>query len=210
MLISYLSTNNPSIFRISNIPNLIKFDFDINPKNLLKQLSIRKNGAKLIQNYKNIYKDRIDYIDIFSDDIMPSKNILDILCSISVILGYTKELKPDEVFRYADLCLRDIAPRIDFKTINVENSMCYDPLSTISSVMSFTLAGVENEMICYGVFDSLADFFINIIRDVNINHNIKDVGIIGNLFINKIFFNKITKRFPQNYILHYPKYIDLK
>lgn len=210
MLILYLSTNNPSIFKISNIPNLIKIDFDVNPKNLLKQLSQRTNGTKLIQNYKNIYKDRIDYIDSFSDDVISSKNILDILKSISIILGYTKELKQDEIFRYADGCLRDIGPRIDFKTINVEGSVCYDQLSTISSAMSFALAGVENEMICYGIFDSLADFVINIIRDTNINHNIKDVGIIGNLFINKIFFNKITTRFPQNLVLHCPKYVDLK
>ncbi|RDU56650.1 hypothetical protein [Helicobacter sp. MIT 99-5507] len=210
MLIFYISTNNPSIFRIQNISNLIKIDFDINPKNLLKQLSQRNNGTKLIQNYKNIYKDRIDYIDSFGDDIIFSQNILDILRPISVILGYTKELKQDEVFRYADRSLRDIGPRIDFKTINVEGNVCYDPLSTISSTMSFTLAGVENEVICYGIFDSLADFFINIIRDVNINYNIKDIGIIGNLFINKIFFNKITKKFPQNFTLHYPKYVDLK
>ena len=210
MFIAYLSTKNPTIFRIQNIPNIIHIDFDINPKNLLYQLSLRQNGAKLIQNYKNTHKDRIDFINHFSDDIIPSKNILDILQSISVILGYTKDLKQDEVFKYADGCLKDIAPRIDFKTINIKGDVYYDPLSTISSVMSFTLAGVENEMICYGIFDSLADFLINIIRDVNINHNIKNIGIVGNLFINKIFFTKITKRFPQNCILHYPKYIDLK
>ena len=126
-----------------------------------------------------------------------------------MVLGFTKELVADKIFEYADGFLRDVGPRIDFKTINIKGELYYDPISTISSVMSFRLAGVEKETICYGVFDSLADFLISIMRDVNINHNIKDIGIIGNLFINKIFFNKITKKFPQNFILHYPNYVDL-
>ncbi len=209
MLIAYLSTKNPSIFRISNFPNLINIHFDTNPKKLLDQLSARPNGAKLVNNYTKNYQEIIDYINSFDVCESLSSNIIDILNSISVVLGFTKELVADKIFEYADGFLRDVGPRIDFKTINIKGELYYDPISTISSVMSFRLAGVEKETICYGVFDSLADFLISIMRDVNINHNIKDIGIIGNLFINKIFFNKITKKFPQNFILHYPNYVDL-
>ncbi len=208
MFIIYLSSNNSSIFKISNLSNIIKIHFDMNPKKILQQLSNRPNGAKLVNNYTKHYQDIINYIYNFDDRALLSNNIIDILNTISIILGFTNNLIKDKIFEYADGYLRDVGPRIDFKTINIEGEVYYDPVATISSVMSFTLAGVEKETICYGIFDSLADFLINIIRDVNINYNVKDIGIIGNLFVNKIFFNKITKKIPQNSVLHYPNYID--
>lgn len=204
----YMSLNNQTIFTILDSKHLVNIHFDINPKNILKQLSLRPNGKKLLENYEKLFADRIARINSFDDEEMWSNNILDIFSSISVILGFSETLKKDKIFEYADLSLRDIGPRIDFKTINIEGNVYYDHLSSISSSISFTLAGIDSETLCYGILDSLADFVINIIRDANVNYDIKDIGIIGDLFINKIFFTKITKKFPQDLILHFPNYID--
>ncbi|RAX53823.1 hypothetical protein CCY99_05420 [Helicobacter sp. 16-1353] len=209
LFVAYISTYHQTIFKIlDSNANIINIHFDMNPKNILKQLSLRPNGKKLLENYEKSFPDRIHFINSFSDEEIWSDNILDIFSSICVILGFSKILEKDRIFEYASLSLRDIGPRIDFKIINSDGEANYDYLASVSSSISFTLAGIDNETLCYGILDSLADFVINVFRDANTNYGIKDIGIIGDLFVNRIFFSKITKKFPQDLILHFPDYID--
>lgn len=208
MLVVYLSINNNTMFKIPDSSNLVNIEFDMNPKNIINELSKTPTGKKLILNYKKAFPEYFENVQSFDSKPILTNNILDIFSSISVILNYSKTLKKDKIFEYANLFLRDIGPKIDFKMKNINNGVFYNHLSTISSTISFSLAGVEKEMICYGVFDSLADFFITISYDANFNYGIKDIGIIGDLFSNKIFFNKVTKKFPPSLILHFPNYID--
>lgn len=208
LFVAYLSYKNPTILRILGTQNnMIHIAFDINPKHILRDLSMRPNGKKLVENYAKL--GRLQYVECFGDEEIWSENLLDILGAINVILGFSSELTKENILEYAILFLRDIGPRIDFKTISSNGNIVYDPISSVSSALSFTLAGMENETLCYGILDSLADFLVNLFRDVEINYGIKDMAIIGDLFANKIFFNKITKKIPQNIVLHLPNYIDM-
>ena len=84
----------------------------------------------------------------------------------------------------------------------------YDPLPTLSSVLSFRLAGVEEELICYGVLESLAEFVTRIMRDVALDFGLKNAAICGDLFGEKIFFAKICASFPRDLGLIFPQFLD--
>ena len=99
---------------------------------------------------------------------------------------------------------------MDFKNIKIDDSLHYDANLTIRSIISFTLAGTEREIIAYGLLESLVDYLVLIFRDAQNKNYIKSIGIIGDLFANKIFFDKITKKIPANFDLILPKYLDFK
>ncbi|WP_181881774.1 hypothetical protein [Helicobacter sp. MIT 14-3879] len=211
MFVSYLSTNHKTIFgKLYNnqIDPVLNISFDKNPKNILKELLKRKNGDKLINNFKKSFFDRFERIEALDDTPQQSNNIVDILDSVSFILGF--ELDKNKIFELADLYLRDIGPKIDFKNININGEIFYDHILTIRSIMSFSIAGVEIETLGYGVLESLVDYLILIFRDVDTNYSIKDIGIIGNMFANKIIFDKLTKKFPLDFNLIFPNYLDFK
>ncbi|MGX2983692.1 hypothetical protein [Helicobacter sp. 23-1045] len=86
----------------------------------------------------------------------------------------------------------------------------YDELKTIRSIISFTLAGTEREIIAYGILESLVDYVLLNFRDIKRKFGVKKMGIIGDLFANKIFFDKITKKIPADLDLILPTYLDFK
>ncbi len=91
-----------------------------------------------------------------------------------------------------------------------EFDLIYDESRTIRSIISFTLAGSESEVIAFGAVESLVDYLILALREAQSKFCIKSVGIIGDIFANKVFFDKITKKIPKDLNLVFPKYLDMK
>ena len=90
-------------------------------------------------------------------------------------------------------------PRIDFRLEKNEEGKIYlDTLRTLRSVMSFKLAGVEKELLCFGILDSFAEFFANLSRDMEENYNTKGIIISGELFLNKQFIDQFIHYLPKD------------
>lgn len=206
MFVSYISTKNES--RLLKLPNeiVINVSFDKNPKNIIQSISKLQNGDKLLYNFKSAFKDRYKKIEALDSTPQYTNNILDILDSASVVLGF--DMDKNHIFTLAESYLRDISPKIDFKNKNVDGMVMYDNLLTIRSIMSFSLAGVESETLSYGICESLIDYLILIFRDVSVNRGIRDIGVMGDIFANKIFFSKLSKKFPIDLTLHFADYLD--
>ena len=85
----------------------------------------------------------------------------------------------------------------------------YDELRTVRSIISFTLAGTEPEVIAFGIIESLVDYLILIFRDAQNQFGTKNIAIAGDMFANKVFFDKITKKIPADFKLIFPKYLDI-
>ena len=96
------------------------------------------------------------------------------------------------------------APKSKLQTSN----LFYDELRTIRSIISFTLAGTEPEVIAFGIIESLVDYLILIFRDAQNQFGTKNIAIAGDMFANKVFFDKITKKIPADFKLIFPKYLD--
>lgn len=217
LFIAYISTANPTVLANlgDKIPH-IKINFDKNPKNILAKISTLENGDKLIANFKREFGERYEAIQALNSAPQISENITDIFECAAMILGASKSKSTNEpqnkrfIFQLAQSCLRDISPKVDFKNIKIDDSLHYDANLTIRSIISFTLAGTEREIIAYGLLESLVDYLVLIFRDAQNKNYIKSIGIIGDLFANKIFFDKITKKIPANFDLILPKYLDFK
>lgn len=217
LFIAYISTANPTLLANlgDKIPH-IKINFDKNPKNILAKISTLENGDKLIANFKREFGERYETIQALNSAPQISENITDIFECAAMILGASKSKSTNKsqnkrfIFQLAQSCLRDISPKVDFKNIKIDDSLHYDANLTIRSIISFTLAGTEREIIAYGLLESLVDYLVLIFRNAQNKNYIKSIGIIGDLFANKIFFDKITKKIPANFDLILPKYLDFK
>lgn len=75
----------------------------------------------------------------------------------------------------------------------------------LRSVMSFQLAGVEKELLCYGVVDSLAEFIGTLAGDMLLNYGIQEVFVCGDLLLEQCFLDKIIKAIPKNMHVMFPQ-----
>ncbi|MCI7411710.1 hypothetical protein [Helicobacter bilis] len=232
--IPFLSTTHKSEFLIekpqdteSSLQRILDISFSTDLYTHLETLHSYKNGDKLIANFTKANKDIVSQWNLTQSEleklgllslITPSSvmreskittNLLDISLLIEQILGIESS-----VLEYASRCVRDRGPRIDYKLIRMGDSIVLDYARILRSVMSFQLAGVENELLCYGVIDSLAEFIGTLAGDMMLNYGIQEVFICGDLLLKQCFLDKIIKAIPKNMEVSFAKlggtdYLDL-
>ena len=232
--IPFLSTTHKSEFLIekpqdteSSLQRILDISFSTDLYTHLETLHSYKNGDKLISNFTKANKDIVSQWNLAQSEleklgllnlITPSNatreskittNLLDISLLIKQILGIKSS-----VLEYANRCVRDRGPRIDYKLIRMGDSIVLDYARILRSVMSFQLAGVENELLCYGVIDSLAEFIGTLAGDMMLNYGIQEVFICGDLLLKQCFLDKIIKAIPKNMEVSFAKiggtdYLDL-
>lgn len=232
--IPFLSTTHKSEFLIeklqdteSSLQRILDISFSTDLYTHLETLHSYKNGDKLIANFTKANKDIVSKWNLAQSEleklgiidlIIPSNatresvitnNLLDISTLIKQILGIESN-----VLEYANRCVRDRGPRIDYKLIRMGDSIVLDYARILRSVMSFQLAGVENELLCYGVIDSLAEFIGTLAGDMMLNYGIQEVFICGDLLLKQCFLDKIIKAIPKNMEVSFAKiggtdYLDL-
>lgn len=210
--IFYISPNRPTLlgnFTKNNFKHIAKIHFDSNPKNIINAIRARKNGDKLLENYSKQFK--LD--SIYALDSAPkfSENILDILRVASVVLDGA--FNNDEILDSALLYLREIGPKIDFRNMQIENEIYFDAARCIHSIMSFRLAGIDKETISFGIIESMVDYLLLLARDLSnldSNNANKKIGIAGEFFANKIFFDVFSKKFPPDLELCISPFLDFK
>ena len=232
--IPFLSTTHKSEFLIeklqdteSSLQRILDISFSTDLYTHLETLHSYKNGDKLISNFTKANKDIVSKWNLAQSEleklgiidlIIPSNatresvitnNLLDISTLIEQILGIESS-----VLEYANRCVRDRGPRIDYKLIRMGDSIVLDYARILRSVMSFQLAGVENELLCYGVIDSLAEFIGTLAGDMMLNYGIQEVFICGDLLLKQCFLDKIIKAIPKNMEVSFAKiggtdYLDL-
>ena len=232
--IPFLSTTHKSEFLIeklqdteSSLQRILDISFSTDLYTHLETLHSYKNGDKLIANFTKANKDIVSQWNLAQSEleklgllslITPSSvmreskittNLLDISLLIKQILGIESN-----VLEYANRCVRDRGPRIDYKLIRMGDSIVLDYARILRSVMSFQLAGVENELLCYGVIDSLAEFIGTLAGDMMLNYGIQEVFICGDLLLKQCFLDKIIKAIPKNMEVSFAKiggtdYLDL-
>lgn len=188
----------------------LPISFQTNPKLILKTLNtFNETTQKLVKNFTTPNETTIHYLQSFQEESRISKNILDLIGVCGLFLGFsTKENLEDALKEaYNNLLLNaknfmgNKGPRIDFKLEKNEEGIFLNPLKTICSTMSFHLAGVDKELLSFGILDSLAEFFANFLRDLEENYQTKNVLICGELFTNKQFLDQ--------FIHYYPKFSEI-
>ncbi len=193
----------------------LEFCFNANLAEFLEILSIKDNTTKsLLKNFTNEFSDCIDKIKTIKQDSKDSNNLLDLLGLAGILLDF----KGENLEHLAKCILEEAAnfmgkkgPRIDFKLERSESGVIYlNTEQTLRSIMSFRLAGVETSLLCFGILDSMAEFFANFIRDMEENYQTSSVIIAGSAFLNKQFLNQFLHYLPKNIEVYVPSAIELE
>lgn len=215
-----LSRENKSAFWIENMREnneyneILSVKFSLDLRAHLKALYHYKNGDKLLKNFAKqnekivqswgINFENLDSKTFEKSQNMESKNIESTnLCDIFTLIKQLLNLQKD-VLEYASECVRDRGPRIDFKLTKSGDSITLDYPRILRSCLSFYLAGVEIELICYGVVESLCEFIGTLCGDMFVNYGVREVFACGDMLLEQNFFDKIIYAIPKNLNLTLP------
>ncbi|CAM2878949.1 protein hydE [Helicobacter burdigaliensis] len=185
----------------------LSFCFETNPNLILQTLKeLNETTQKLVKNFSAPNKAIINYFQNFAQESRVSNNILDLMGVCGLFLGFSNKNKLQDALEesYQNLMLHaknfmgNKGPRIDFKLEKNKDNISLNPLKTICSTMSFNLAGVDKELLSFGILDSLAEFFANFLRDLEENFQTKNVLIYGELFTHKQFLDKFIHYYPKS------------
>ncbi len=218
MLVCYLSMAHSSavwIYDGASYKQALPVRFASSEASMLETLAREYKGAdRLLANYQAHFG-ALGALELEASPRI-STNLTDIFAIIARVLGFCESGASDDcakesLLNYAKLCLRDKGPSIDYKLKKApQGGIELDYPRILRSCMSFALAGVEREMIAFGVLDSLAEFMGNFVRDMSQNYAIKQAFICGDMLSHKIFFDKILLYLPRDITLILPQdgYID--
>ena len=220
-LIVQLSSNSDTAFWIEGLGDgfheILKISLDENLAIHLVRLAAYENGAKLLKNFANAFPEVASKwgmdLSLLSyegtTEILESTpqtaNLLHILKLIKNLLGLD-----EDVLDYASKCVRDRGPRIDYKLVRVGEDIALDYPRLFRSALSFHLAGVESELLCYGVLESLAEFVGTLAGDLLVNYGVDEVFACGDLLLEQCFLDKLITSIPKNIRLSLPRIYGLK
>ena len=183
-------------------------DFDVNYtsfEEIFAQISLDENSKKLIANYSK--KEPELFNNALSSDLNTDyKGIYFVWGLIGCVLGFGKNIEDSakKVIELANDALTKKGPRIDYK-LKDKN---LDATWAIRTAMSFKLAGVDDNLICYGVIESFAEFLNNLYEGVNRDTELHGAIIVGDLYEGELL-NKVYTYVSKNYSTFTPKALPI-
>lgn len=151
---------------------------------LIDAICQNENGKKLIQNYKKTYS------DIFQKALhvkIPSNapnNFYTLIGIVGVLLGYGDDLQTSAqtFLSHAKNFSGPKGPRIDVKLKKEKFPDFINVEKFVQSGLSFRLAEVDDETLCYGYMESIS-FFVSDMADViSKEFDTNNISLCGQLF----------------------------
>ena len=209
-LVIYISSRHKSAFLVyENTPKvLLDIHFENNPKLILQNIATSyKSGDNLIKNFTSRFPHLIESINALPDLEQPTSNLIDIFDSAAFTLGFSTNGASDKnaLFYRAYRFVRERGPRIDYTLLRENNTLSLDYHRIIRSSISFKCADMEDEILSYGILDSLSEFIATLVRDTKTNLQIKKVLLLGDMLSNSIFLDRILGYLPKDIHLILPK-----
>ena len=209
-LVIYLSSRHKSAFLVyENTPKvLLDIHFESNPKLVLQNIATSyKGGDNLIKNFTSRFPHLIESINALPVLEQPTSNLIDIFDSAAFSLGFNTNGLSDKnaLFYRAYRFVRERGPRIDYTLLRENNTLSLDYHRIIRSSLSFKCADMEDEILSYGLLDSLSEFVATLVRDTKTNLQIKKVLLLGDMLSNSIFLDRILGYLPKDIHLILPK-----
>ena len=88
---------------------------------------------------------------------------------------------------------------VDFILEEENGTFYFDWIKTIQSVLSYKIAGVENHMIAFSIFESLGNRLKEESAKIMDKLKLKNIAICGNFFSNPVLTGRFLKHFGGNY-----------
>ena len=83
----------------------------------------------------------------------------------------------------------------------------FDHVAFLSSIISYQLGGVDSVMLCYSIFESLGDYFSDLIKEMQTKTKAKHIILCGSHFANQSLFSRMQrnlKLIPPFMNMNYP------
>ena len=183
-------------------------DFDVNYtsfEEIFAEISLDESGKKLIKNFST--KEPKLFENALNSDLKTDyKGIYFVWGLIGCVLGFGKNIENSakKLLELANDALTKKGPRIDYK-LKDKN---LDATWAIRTAMSFKLAGVDDNLISYGVIESFAEFLNNLYEGVNRDTELNGAIIVGDLFEGELL-NKTYTYVSKNYPTFTPKALPI-
>ena len=84
--------------------------------------------------------------------------------------------------------------KLDFVLTKTDDGSALDLKKSFASILSYKLAGVEDNIILYSVFESIIDFFVIMVDEAKKSADIKKVFIVGDMLCIKPFTAKLKQK----------------
>ena len=191
----------------------ISFSFETNLGIFIDHLKeTNKTTRSLLKNFTEKNEELIKYLESLPKQSKLSNNLLDLLGLCGIFLDFSNDIYESrkKLLHEAKNFMGEKGPRIDFKLQKNENNELFlHTFQTLRSVMSFKLAGVEKDLLCFGILDSLAEFLANLSRDMEENYTTKGLIISGALTLNKQFLDQLIHYLPKRSEIYVTKHCDV-
>ncbi|MDE5603820.1 MAG: protein hydE, partial [Helicobacter sp.] len=193
----------------------LEFVFQSNIALRIDELKVfNKTTQSLLKNFTKENQNLINELESYPRESKISSNLLELIGMCGILLDFRADSidlisLAHQVLECSSNFVGQKGPRVDFKLERDKEGKIYlDTLKTLRSVMSFKLAGVEKELLCFGIIDSFAEFFANFSRDMEESYNTKGIIICGEMFLNKQFLDQFIHYLPKNSEIFSTEIID--
>ncbi|MGP1450483.1 MAG: hypothetical protein ACTTJS_05080 [Wolinella sp.] len=185
----------------------ISFEFDLSPKKAWENIAKDDVGARLIENFSREFPEIVKRIEACKPGVL-SKNLADWVVMAGFFAGFCDEWKLElarkAFWLRAKAFLGAKGPRVDFKLVRDGTRIGIDSERVVRSVMSFKLAGVDDETLAFGIMDSMAEFWGNLLRDMGENFAVNSALLSGSILGERPFLNKLLQYTPRYFDLRFP------
>ena len=84
----------------------------------------------------------------------------------------------------------------------------FDNYAFLASVMSYKIAGVEAELMCYSIFESFGDYVSEIVSQLTEKTKAEAISFTGETFANQALFARIERHMGRKKLL-FPKNLPI-
>lgn len=169
-----------------------EISFECNPRILFETLKTKtKIGGKLADNYLKAFPTKEHYIYSLDDTPKESSNLCDLFSAICSLVGENREYKNQELPKLAEEFIHNYASKYAMKfKANAEGKYNVDFSKFINPLFSYAVGGLDIYGLCYGVIDSYAESFGDIVGGFD------KIVLCGDVFADKnngLFVKKLLQ-----------------
>ncbi len=184
-------------------------DFNISVKWALNKIKNNsEEGNKLVQNFFKKFPEIYQRLQKLStnQNYKEVSSITAVLNIASILIGahpYNDVSYFEEPYLYLQNESLDFIGNqglmIDY-FLEEKNGIFYlDWIKMLQSVISYKIAGVDNKMLAFSIFEGLGDWFIKETETISNKIKIKNIVLAGDFFSNQVLTGRIVKHFSRKY-----------
>ncbi|MDR1460116.1 MAG: hypothetical protein LBI78_00520 [Campylobacteraceae bacterium] len=211
----YLNLNNDDKIMLysdkDGVLDFVQVDFEDYLSQILENIEKDDdNGRKLIEKYRQNFPQLYENAKNIS---LKGKNISILWAIAAYLLGFGDDLCQAQrrLFENIEIFSGQKGPRVDYKLID-ENSAktSIDAHKFLKSVISFKLAGTDDEILSFGIAESLVYFLSDFADKMKDEFEVENILLMGSLFGSKTISNLCVKHLSVNHKVYFNKELPIE